>query len=50
MADQQPLEGSSSSDVSGGSSQSVVELIIKTLDSQIFSFQADKSVSSYFYV
>ncbi|XP_022880315.1 large proline-rich protein BAG6-like [Olea europaea var. sylvestris] len=45
MADQQPLEGSSSSDVSGGSSQSVVELNIKTLDSQIFSFQADKSMA-----
>ncbi|KAL2503880.1 Ubiquitin-like superfamily protein [Abeliophyllum distichum] len=47
MADQQPLEGSgsSSSDVSGGSSQSAVELNIKTLDSRIFSFEADKNMA-----
>ncbi|CAA3029974.1 large proline-rich BAG6-like isoform X1 [Olea europaea subsp. europaea] len=45
MADQQPLEGSSLSDVSGGSSLSALELNIKTLDSRIFSFQADKNMA-----
>ena len=44
MADHQPIEGSSTSNVSGGSPESTVELNIKTLDSQIYSFHADKDV------
>ncbi|XP_027149385.1 ubiquitin-like domain-containing protein CIP73 isoform X1 [Coffea eugenioides] len=44
MADHQPIEGSSTSNVSGGSPESTVELNIKTLDSQIYSFHADKDM------
>ncbi|GAB4825702.1 hypothetical protein Ancab_008575 [Ancistrocladus abbreviatus] len=43
MADQHSTEGASTSESSGGSSESVVELNIKTLDSQIYSFHADKN-------
>ncbi|KAK4854145.1 hypothetical protein QYF36_019615 [Acer negundo] len=45
MADQHPNEGSSTSNVCGESSDSTVEINIKTLDSQIYSFQVDKSMS-----
>ncbi|GAB4849896.1 hypothetical protein Ancab_004696 [Ancistrocladus abbreviatus] len=43
MADQHSTEGASTSESSGGSSESVVELNIKTLDSQIYSFHPDKN-------
>ncbi|KAK8580059.1 hypothetical protein V6N12_070347 [Hibiscus sabdariffa] len=43
MADQHSLEGSSMGSTSGESSDSVVELRIKTLDSRIFSFPVDKN-------
>ncbi|KAK6256961.1 hypothetical protein QUC31_000420 [Theobroma cacao] len=43
MADQHSNEGLSTGNVSGESSDSFVELKIKTLDSQIFSFHVDKS-------
>ncbi|CAL5349488.1 unnamed protein product [Camellia sinensis] len=43
MADQHSVEASSMSDVGGESSESMVELNIKTLDSQIYSFQVDKN-------
>lgn len=46
MADQYSSEGSSTGNVSGESSDSIVQLNIKTLDSQIYSFQVDKNVSS----
>uniref|UniRef100_A0A5B6ZTG7 Ubiquitin-like domain-containing protein n=1 Tax=Davidia involucrata TaxID=16924 RepID=A0A5B6ZTG7_DAVIN len=42
MADQQSTEGSGTSGVCGGSTESIVELNIKTLDSQIYTFQVDK--------
>ncbi|KAK3231946.1 hypothetical protein Dsin_003827 [Dipteronia sinensis] len=45
MADQHPNEGSSTSNVCGESSDSTVEINIKTLDSRIYSFQVDKSMS-----
>lgn len=38
------MEGSSSSDSGGASSESMVELNIKTLDSQIYSFHVDKNM------
>ncbi|GAV56706.1 ubiquitin domain-containing protein [Cephalotus follicularis] len=44
MADQHLHEGSSASNVSGESSDSTVELNIKTLESQIYSFQVDKNM------
>ncbi|KAL3514839.1 hypothetical protein ACH5RR_027556 [Cinchona calisaya] len=44
MADHQPIEGSSTSYISRGSPESNVELNIKTLDSQIYSFHADKNM------
>ncbi|CAK9187918.1 unnamed protein product [Ilex paraguariensis] len=44
MADQNPIEGSSTSNVSGESSESIVELNIKTLDSQMYSFHVDKDM------
>lgn len=44
MADHQPIEGSSTSNVFGGSPESTVGLNIKTLDSQIYSFHADKDM------
>ncbi|GMI83076.1 hypothetical protein like AT5G42220 [Hibiscus trionum] len=43
MADQYSNEGSSMGTTSGESSDSVVELRIKTLDSRIFSFPVDKN-------
>ncbi|XP_039041908.1 ubiquitin-like domain-containing protein CIP73 isoform X2 [Hibiscus syriacus] len=43
MADQHFNEGSSMGSISGESSDSIVELRIKTLDSQIFSFPVDKN-------
>lgn len=45
MANQQSGEGSSSSNVPIDGSDSTVQLNIKTLESQIYSFQVDKSVS-----
>lgn len=45
MANQYSSEGSSTSNVSGEGSDATVQLNIKTLDSQIYSFQADKNVS-----
>lgn len=45
MADQHSNEGSSAGNVSGESSDSTVKLNIKTLDSQIYTFQVDKNVS-----
>lgn len=49
MADQYTSEGSSTGNVSGESSDLIVQLNIKTLDSQIYSFQVDKNmpVSSF---
>ncbi|KAL3505459.1 hypothetical protein ACH5RR_035300 [Cinchona calisaya] len=44
MADQQPVGGSSTTDFSTGSPESTVELNIKTLDSRIYSFHADKNM------
>ncbi|KAK3001189.1 hypothetical protein RJ639_021894 [Escallonia herrerae] len=44
MADQYTPEGASTSDASAESSGSSVELNIKTLDSQIFTFQVDKNM------
>ncbi|KAL8514918.1 hypothetical protein ACS0TY_013842 [Phlomoides rotata] len=45
MAEMQPCDGSSTSTVCGGSSESTLQLNIKTLDSQIFSFHVDKNIS-----
>uniref|UniRef100_A0A0V0IAI1 Putative ovule protein n=1 Tax=Solanum chacoense TaxID=4108 RepID=A0A0V0IAI1_SOLCH len=45
MADQQTVEGSSTSNDSGGSSESTVVLNIKTLDSQTYTFNVDKNVN-----
>lgn len=45
MANQYSNDGSSTSNISGESSDATVELNIKTLDSQIYSFQVDKNVS-----
>lgn len=44
MADQQAVEGSSTSNDSGGSSESTVALNIKTLDSQTYTFNVDKNL------
>lgn len=44
MADQYSNVGSSTGNVSGESSDLTVQLNIKTLDSQIYSFQVDKNV------
>ncbi|XP_017247460.1 ubiquitin-like domain-containing protein CIP73 isoform X2 [Daucus carota subsp. sativus] len=44
MAEPHPSEGSSSASASAGSSDSIVELNIKTLDSQMYSFQVDKNI------
>ncbi|KAE8057334.1 hypothetical protein FH972_014035 [Carpinus fangiana] len=44
MADQYSSEGSSAGNVPGESSDLIVQLNIKTLDSQIYSFQVDKNV------
>lgn len=48
MADQHSFEGSSTSNVSAESSESTVELNIKTLDSEIHSFHVDKNVTLQF--
>ena len=48
MADQHSNEGSSMGSTSGESSDSLVELKIKTLDSKICSFLVDKNVSVCF--
>ena len=45
MADQHSGEGSSTCNAPIDSSDSTVELNIKTLDSQIYSFRVDKNVS-----
>lgn len=47
MANLQSGEGSSARDASGESSESTLQLNIKTLDSRICSFHVDKNVSSY---
>jgi uncharacterized ubiquitin-like protein YukD len=44
MADQHSVEGSSSSNVSAANSESMVELNIKTLDSQMHNFDVDKKM------
>lgn len=44
MADPQSIDGPSTSQVSDESSESTVELNIKTLDSQIYTFEVDKNV------
>lgn len=44
MADQQAVEGSSTRNDSGGSSESTVFLNIKTLDSQTYTFNVDKNL------
>ncbi|XP_052200809.1 ubiquitin-like domain-containing protein CIP73 isoform X2 [Diospyros lotus] len=44
MADHHSIEGSSPSDVYGENSESMVELNLKTLDSQIYSFKVDKNI------
>ncbi|CAM8977684.1 unnamed protein product [Rhodiola kirilowii] len=44
MADHQATEGSSKSNVSGGDSEETVQLNVKTLDSQIYSFCVDKNM------
>ncbi|KAK4429464.1 Ubiquitin-like domain-containing protein CIP73 [Sesamum alatum] len=44
MAESQPHDGSSTSDVSGGCSDSNLQLNIKTLDSRIYSFNVDKNM------
>ncbi|KAG8654518.1 hypothetical protein MANES_05G140700v8 [Manihot esculenta] len=44
MANQYSNDGSSTSNISGESSDATVELNIKTLDSQIYSFQVDKNM------
>lgn len=46
MANQFSNEGSSTAKVSGESSDSTVQLNIKTLDSRIYSFQVEKNVSA----
>lgn len=50
MANQHLNETPSASNVSGESSDSMVEINIKTLESQIYSFQVDKNVSKAFLV
>ncbi|CAN1163219.1 Ubiquitin-like domain-containing protein CIP73 [Linum perenne] len=45
MEDQHPLEGPSTSNVSGETSDSSVQLNVKTLDSQVYSFQVDKKMT-----
>ncbi|CAN4123056.1 unnamed protein product [Withania somnifera] len=44
MADQQALDGSSTTNDSGGSSETIVALNIKTLDSQTYAFNVDKNL------
>uniref|UniRef100_A0A7N0U3Y4 Ubiquitin-like domain-containing protein n=1 Tax=Kalanchoe fedtschenkoi TaxID=63787 RepID=A0A7N0U3Y4_KALFE len=44
MADHQATEGSSKSKVSGGDVEETVQLNVKTLDSQIYSFCVDKNM------
>lgn len=47
MANLQAGEGSTSRDVSTESSESTLQLNIKTLDSRIYSFHIDKNVNPY---
>lgn len=47
MAESKPFDGSSTSNVCGGSSESTLLLNVKTLDSRIYSFRVDKNVISY---
>lgn len=52
MADQNTSESPSTSNVSGGSSessQSTVNINIKTLDSRTYAFDVDKNVSLLYY-
>uniref|UniRef100_A0A2P2LMR6 Large proline-rich protein BAT3 n=1 Tax=Rhizophora mucronata TaxID=61149 RepID=A0A2P2LMR6_RHIMU len=44
MADQHSNEGSSTSNVFGGSSDSTIEINIKTLESRIYSFRVDRNM------
>lgn len=44
MADQYTNEGSSTSNASGKSSDAIVEINVKTLESQIYSFQVNKNI------
>ncbi|XP_042062960.1 ubiquitin-like domain-containing protein CIP73 [Salvia splendens] len=44
MAESKPSDGSSTSDVCGGSSESTLQLNVKTLDSRIYSFHVDKNM------
>ncbi|KAH9693680.1 ubiquitin-like domain-containing protein [Citrus sinensis] len=44
MADQYPNESSSTGNVSGKSSDAIVEINVKTLESQVYSFQVDKNI------
>ncbi|KAL1542849.1 ubiquitin-like domain-containing protein CIP73 [Salvia divinorum] len=44
MAESKPCDGSSTSDVCGGSSESTLQLKVKTLDSRIYSFHVDKNM------
>lgn len=43
----QPCDGSSASIVCGESSESTLQLNIKTLDSRVFGFHVDKNVLSH---
>ena len=45
MANQHSNEGTGPSNISEETSDSIVEINIKTLESQIYSFQVDKNVS-----
>ncbi|XP_057796956.1 uncharacterized protein LOC131012983 [Salvia miltiorrhiza] len=45
MAESKPCDGSSTSNVCGGSSESTLQLNVKTLDSRIYSFRVDKYMS-----
>ncbi|KAG9150304.1 hypothetical protein Leryth_017607 [Lithospermum erythrorhizon] len=45
MADKHDVEGSSSSSVIDGGSDSTVELNVKTLDSQNYHFNVDKNIT-----
>ncbi|XP_042035862.1 ubiquitin-like domain-containing protein CIP73 [Salvia splendens] len=44
MAESKPCDGSSTSVVCGGSSESALQLNVKTLDSRIYSFHVDKNM------
>lgn len=49
MAESKPFDGSSTSNVCGGSSESTLQLNVKTLDSKIYSFCVEKNVMSYIF-